>query len=552
MFRRSFRARLGFVGLTPLAVLLIAGCGKPEKPSPPPSAQLLSNQAVLATHWIGKARMAQDTNAAYQMEIWNMPESVRLEQQTLDKLARALPALFGVSSGEGSNVLTRVIRPLLDDLIRAESFMEVRTNNNHPEEFALAIRLSPERFTLWETNIAVLKESLSGPNTATTRSSKSVQFTLAGDWAVLGLGSNAGTLFADFVRCFSTKNLPMAATNGLWVVADADLNWLFRSNSIFPDQYLPSVHLSLAGDGQTVRTRAELTFPNSLEFELEPWQVPTNLIHDPLVSFTAIRGVKSWIESSSVWRGLRVGDAPNQVYSWALGGIPSQSYFAAIWTDSSNRFRILSDSIVQRLDSHVVPNGLGRSSQMTNANGIAWTENPFSQPFLRHESGPVGEIVIGGFSPLSPTGQPIPPTLLPQLTSKTNMIYYDWEITQGRVMGWLYLGQFLRFASGKAQLPTGSAGLEWLQAVGPKLGNAATIVQQIAPTRLTLSRTSSAGFTGIELQGFMDWLESPGFPRGLYTSLSPARVTTPARQKAIVPSSATLTNEATVQPGSNP
>jgi hypothetical protein len=234
-----------------------------------------------------------------------------------------------------------------------------------------------------------------------------------------------------------------------------------------------------------------------------------------LVSFTAIRGIKPLVESSTFWRGLQAGEAPDQVYAWALRGIPSQSYFAAIWPDSSNRFENLSDRLVQAVDAHVVPDGLGKPGRMTNASSVVWTGNPFSQPFLQHKTETAGEIVLGGFSAVPPAGQPIPSVLLHQFKSQTNVLYYDWELTESRVAGWVYLGQLLRFATGKSQLGSNSAGLRWLQAVGPKLGNSATIVHQTAPNKLTVSRTSSAGFTGIELQGLMDWIESPNFPHGL-------------------------------------
>lgn len=537
MFRRRSQVGLGLVSLIPLVVLLAAGCGKSRQPATPASTQTLSNQVVLATHWIGKARMAQDTNAAYQMELWKLPESERLEQQTLDKLAHALPALLGIPSGADTNLLPGLIRPLLDDLVQAESFTELRSPTNRPAEFALAIRLSPERAALWQTNLAVLKEALTVPTTNSGSLPKSLQFLQAGEWAVLGLGSGDSPLFNDFGRRFSVVNLPSSinAASNHWLELDADLSHLLRSNPVFPAESLPVVHLTLAGEGQAVRTRGEMTFAKPPAIKLDPWSIPTNLIYDPLVSFTAVRGIKSWIESSSVLGDSLGGKAPNQLYSWSLGQIPSQSYFAAIWADSSKRFVALSDRIVQYLDSQDIPNGLGKSSRMTNANVVYWTENPFSQPFLKHEIGSAGEIVFGGFAPLTPTGQPIPPELLPQFTSQPNVLYYDWEITAGRTTGWLYLGQFMRFVSGKAQLKTGCAGLSWLQGVGPKLGNAATVVHLVAPHRLTVSRTSSAGFTGIELQILMDWLESPSFPQGIHTFLAPAPVTTPPSRRPASP-----------------
>src|SRR6266851_4839701 len=87
-----------------LCVLMLApvgGCKKSEpadqasKPSggdhqsPIPNHQ---SQLTAHIHWLGKKRIAAETNAAGFMKIWNLPESAKIEAQTLDKLALALSA----------------------------------------------------------------------------------------------------------------------------------------------------------------------------------------------------------------------------------------------------------------------------------------------------------------------------------------------------------------------------------------------------------------------------------------------------------------------------
>lgn len=556
MFSRRFQERPGFVGLILLLALLVAGCGKREPSSTPVSTPPHSSQTLLATHWIGKTRMAQDTNAAYQVEIWNLPESVRLERQTLDKFARALPDLLGIPGGGDTNVVTGALRPLLDDVIQAESFAELRATTNHrPVEFALAIRLSPERAAAWQSNIAVLKAALAVPSTNSAASMKSVHFTQVGAWAILGLGADDHPLFAEFVQRFNAANLSSINhlnPSNLWFELDADLGRLVRSNSILPTESLPFVHLTLAGDGQNVQTRGELTFPKPLESRLEPWNIPTHLIHDPLVSFTAVRGVKPWLESSGVWRNLPAGESPNQLYAWALQSVPFQTYFSADWPGSSNRFYELSEQLLRHANPRFASNDIGHLERLTNLNGLTWKTVPFFSPFLQHQSLPMGEAVFGGFFTLEPGKRPIPPELVAQLLSQTNLVYYDWEITSPRVEQLTYLIQLLRLLAGQAQAKGESAGVKWFQAIAPKLGNAVTGITQTGPRRLGLSRSSSAGFTGFELHLLADWFESPDFPHGLHTFLAPAAITPSARRKAGVPASASPTNGVTAQPGSKP
>ena len=53
-----------------------------------------------------------------------------------------------------------------------------------------------------------------------------------------------------------------------------------------------------------------------------------------------------------------------------------------------------------------------------------------------------------------------------------------------------------------------------------RLGNATTSLSLTASNQITLERRSTAGFTAAELHLLSDWLESPDFPRGLYSTRS--------------------------------
>jgi hypothetical protein len=46
-------------------------------------------------------------------------------------------------------------------------------------------------------------------------------------------------------------------------------------------------------------------------------------------------------------------------------------------------------------------------------------------------------------------------------------------------------------------------------------------VVQADSGRLVFTRTSTVGFTALELHLLADWMESPQFPRGLHTLLAP-------------------------------
>jgi hypothetical protein len=91
-----------------------------------------------------------------------------------------------------------------------------------------------------------------------------------------------------------------------------------------------------------------------------------------------------------------------------------------------------------------------------------------------------------------------------------------------RIEQLIYIGQFVRLVTRHAQLPVDSASMRWLRAAAHGLGNCASVVNQAGPARLTFARRSTIGLSALEMHLLADWLESPQFPRGSYTLLTPA------------------------------
>src|SRR5437016_4389885 len=142
--------------------------------------------------------------------------------------------------------------------------------------------------------------------------------------------------FRDMISRIERDHTPFLpqATN-FWLKVDGfDLRALVSAlglSRILPAEP-PKLSLTFIGDGESVRTRGQLDFPKPLPYRDEKWNIPTNLMSQPLVSFTAIRGIAPWLSSLKAWNGLQIGGPPNQVYSWALQG-PMRTYFAAAQPD---------------------------------------------------------------------------------------------------------------------------------------------------------------------------------------------------------------------------
>ena len=564
-----------------LLVALGGGCKK-SAPAPsllPPAPPALP-ETVARIRWLGKQRLAADTNAAFVMGIWNLPESKALEAQTLDRLA---VGLLGGSRGAGtsnqssvisnrgavisnrlsviSNRESALLRPLLDDLLQQESFVEVRQATNQPGELTLTIRLAEERARLWQTNLAAVLESLTGRHAAavpsrtngwripvashqspvssnqssvishqssvTSNQSPATRFfelARAGEWTVISLGPEHNALAGDLLSLIQINGVPYAQQpKDFWLYAEGNLRRVASALSLSWDlpADLPSMALGVTGDGQMVHTRGQLNFAKPLPFELEPWNIPTNLIHEPLVSFTAIRGIRPWLSSLKFWQGLELGAPPDQLCFWAQNGPEFLSYFAAPMTNASNWVERATDRLLQKPNAYLAAEGMGRFERSTTGAGAVWTDVIFMAPYLQPVALSGGDFVFGGLVSSSFTNRPPPAELLHKVLGGTNLVAYDWELTGPRLDEWLHFGQLIRFALHLAQLPGKSASFAWLTAIEPKLESCVTAVTRTGPAQLTLTRRSELGLSAAELDWLADWLESPQFPRGLHTFLGP-------------------------------
>ncbi|HET7623768.1 MAG TPA: hypothetical protein VFM25_00785 [Verrucomicrobiae bacterium] len=512
-------------------LFLTVGCGKGEMQS---AASVSTNQlssaapqsdVIARIDWIGKNQLLADTNAAHLASLWNLPESAKLEKQTLDKLSRA-PWLLLLHRAADTNSAA-LLRPLLDDMLESESRLEIRETSNNPGALAFAIRLNNSRAELWKTNLAKVLQSLTGIQPAHSGNGWSlkkhdepnlIELTRSGDWTILGIAQNHNDAIPLLES--SLKNPKAQNSTNFWLTADLDLNRISRAFALswkLPEN-TPKLAFTVTGDGEYVRTRGELDFPAPLSLNLESWNVPTNFIHGQLNSLTAVRGIGHWLQSLNLWKNLQLGDAPNQLFTWGLPGLPPQVYLAAPWADASNHVARISAKILQKGSPWFSTNELAGFEKSTTFNGIRWKGFPFLYPFLKSEKTAQGEFAIAGSVLTQGDNSPPPADLITGLLGRTNDVYYDREFTAAKVEQWIYISQFVRQVSGKSQLPFGCASILWLKAIMPKLGSSATDISQTGPTQLSFARTSGIGFTAMELNLLADWLESPRFPLGLHTT----------------------------------
>ena len=216
------RCRNIFALLTP--VLLLTGlAGQPSSAAP-------ATDVLARVYWLGLDRISADTNSARFMNVWRLPQTTALLDQTLDKFSR-WPA------GGATNAAGPLLRPLLNDLVSSESYWELRASSNsqpstlNPQlSFALAVRLPADRARLWQTSLANALADLTGvhpvsvPNGWLLRQShapEQVEFYRAGEWTFVGWAPDTTHLLPPFADRIARDNMPPAPTD-VWLEADID------------------------------------------------------------------------------------------------------------------------------------------------------------------------------------------------------------------------------------------------------------------------------------------------------------------------------------------
>jgi len=524
-------------------------------------------------HWLGLQQISLDTNSAQVMSVWRLPQTAALVAQALDKFSRW--------PGQGAtNAASALLRPLLDDLVSSETYLEIRAPTSSQPRVAsnpasggeggsapdhqlptlnsqlalvLALRLPADRARLWQTNLAAALEALTGLRSVPVRNGwllreheapDLIEFSRVGEWTLVGLGQKTNDLLTEFVARIARDPAPFArsATN-FWLEADLNPSRLFprlstlnlpvlHSASATEDQLvgaakrsrdgstLNRLRFTALGESGVILTRGTFNFSHPLDLPLLPWKIPTNLIHEPLTSFTVARGLAPWLVTTPVWQKLEFTPPPDQACSWTPWGDPFQTYFIVPLPAASNQLRQLAGRLVQNANPWLATNGEGFFQWSTNLSGIVWNGAFIALPQIKPIIVNQQEYVLAGLVPfVNANSNPEPVEIRQAVLSTTNLVYYQFEQTDRRIEDGLFITQLLRLLLHKSQLPAGGA--LWLKNLEPMLGDSTTFVAQTGTKQLTFDRKSTIGFTAFELHLIADWLESPQFPYGLHTFSTP-------------------------------
>jgi hypothetical protein len=477
-------------------------------------------------HFIGATALVRNTNAARLQAIAALPETVKLRDDVFQKLARVSVKFFGGNSANANQ--TALLRPLFDDLMAAESLAELR-GAKPQTTFFLAARLNETRSRLWENNLQQLVKTtkpqplkIDDANGWQAKAGAHVlQFLRAEKWTVIVLGAEQKP--SDFLKQLEKQTTVSSEKNWLEATVDGP-----RLKGFLPLEKIPlklaRVELQVSAKSENLRTTARIIYPEKINWKSEGWQIPKELIRDPLISFSAAQKVAPFFQKPIFPEQIVSSPLTNQIFFWSQSQMPFQSYFALPVKDATNTMKALGPQLMSAFNDDLKRRDGGKLNMASNHVDLIWQGLPIIAPFVhptKEKSG--GDYLLGGLFPMAPSTNQAPAELFAQVANHNDLVFYDWEITQARLAQWSMVGQLLPIFSKEPIVSTNTAlnhrlgparmpELKWIAAVGPKLGNTITEVTYKSPTELNVVRKSHIGFSSLELILLSHWLAHPNFP----------------------------------------
>lgn len=526
------------------AFALLLGCaaaatGCREKPATPPAPKPAPVPAgpVFRLHFAGLSSLSADPDHAKLLAMVNTSEAIALRKQVNDRLALVLAdVVFGTNAASRSN-RAALLRPLLDGLADNRFYFEL--HDLVGPRWTLSIFAHEKSVARWNSNLwqaasspTLVISNVPGVSMWISHFGSGVVplgVVAVSDSLVITKVTDAKPGLAQLEEMKSSKHLALS-TNLLALTAD--LARLQPALDLPKAVAWPHLSVSVTAKGDALRSEATLKFASAAPWKLDAFRLPTNSVRDPLISFTAMQGFGDWLARLPEFKEWELKSVPNQFFTWARSDVPYNLLAAAPMPDASNAVVRAAPHALHTLGTNVAKAGVGRIAFTTNRTEIGWVGMPILVPFVRPAPEPGNDFLLfgsmAGIIPTGPNTNPPPAELLNQFLPRTNIVYYDWEITEAKLAQWVPIFQLTAMLSPNPSFPGAAAANQWLRAVSPKLGNTITEVTAVSPTELKAVRRSDLGLTAIELTWLARWLDNPAFPALAYpTNAMPGMPTLP-------------------------
>ena len=481
---------------------------------------------LISWSFVGSRQIVANTNAATLGKIAALAESGPMRDRLAEKLAGSIASSVGLPT----NVAAR-IQVLLVDLFQSPSAGSWTGASLGTADIGLAVQLETSRIQAWQTALQGIIGPADGKTSETTvQGFKGMTWTApgnrgqvrlikAGEWFVVTLGgAEAGQ---EMLVSLKNSGRPVAMGEA-WLQAEIDWPRL----AVVDLPLKPAVTAITVGfKDDHLRTTIKARYPQDLAWKSAEVRVPTNIVVEPIISFTAMQNPAAFLAKALDFRADELNPTAGPLFVWAQGHMPFQTFAAFPVNNSSNRLKSLAQSLPKAWNQTLTNLNQSQLRWDTNRQNLAWSGLAIIAPYLESATSPSGDFLVAGLFPPLPSRTPPPMEMLQQIREAKNLAYYDWEITQFRLMQWRGLSQLLpwfplrpKYSDKErlqliAPIDSGAASQKWLTAVAPMLGNTVTEVTVPTPNQAVLVRKSHLGLTGVELVALAHWLTDPLEPR---------------------------------------
>lgn len=289
---------------------------------------------------------------------------------------------------------------------------------------------------------------------------------------------------------------------------------------------------------ENVRTSCRVKMKQAVNFVQNDWILPTNIIKDPIIQLSALRGASNLFAASPWWQKYgKAVQTPNVLFLSASAEVPFQTAVIVDSGEIKKSVSILSQSIDKWLAEAYPNNSHPTLAANSNAVEVGWFGWPILKPYLRGIKDGEQEYMMMGLLLGPIKGDPLSPELWKQITSNDKLFYYSWEITGARFKQDQAMNSLLKMLfkspvdreemikkreERKNADPKELAKLQneaklkklrektlsdWMtKSIQDCLGNSITKGTQVSETELLFERQSSVGLTAQEFWWLCEWI----------------------------------------------
>ncbi len=489
-----------------------------------PAAQTANEEEILSFHFTGIKNIKRSNKGTQLKELLKLPLSLEVQKILIDKLFKTKTISF---------LGDKPIPNLLDNEIYIQIIGEEKP------AFLFAAKIGSSEAQKIFNSLRAKEKNAGTLKTEQNTVNKEETWTRTQDGTTKVLGYGCGwIIYYTYSQDQLPKKLAVNLIHGQQP-ADKILN-----NIVLMDLKVPllskifgkscpllknveSISLRAWPEEENIRLSARTLLIEEADMLSQNWNLPTNIITDPLSHLTAIRNSEKIFENMPHWNEIAPqANAPKQLYIYNYD-VPFYTILLGSSETAPADVPKMGNGITACLSKYFpeIRNPL-QFAVNTNNVEVGWVGWPMLTPTLRAVSDNKQNYLMAGTVAALPKGTPLAPELWNAISKNPKLFFYSWELTGHTLPQWQMLFPLVKMElskpepivrTGRKDLTKGKTAasknsspeskvFNWTIAARQYLGNCITRAEQTSPKELLIERNASIGLSSLELWILTEWL----------------------------------------------